>query len=232
MKTIGIIGGLGPESTVDYYRSIIAACRTSADDLSAPEMVIYSVNLPEVLALVAARDWERLTGLLADRLAALQRAGADFAVISANTPHVVFEALAARSPLPLLSIVEETCRAARAEGLTRVGLLGTRFTMQENFFRGPFNAAGIAVVVPDPAEQEYIHTKLMTEIELGIVRDETRCGLLAIIDRLQREERVDGIVLGCTELPLILDDGVDAGLPFLNTTAVHVAGIVRYCREA
>lgn len=231
MKTIGIIGGLGPESTVDYYRSIVTAWRTSPDDLSAPEMVIYSVNMPEVLALVAAREWERLTGLLAERVAALQRAGADFAVISANTPHVVFEALAARSPLPLLSIVEETCRAARAQGLTRVGLLGTRFTMEENFFGGPFNAAGIAVVVPDPAEREYIHAKLMTEIELGIVRDDTRRGLLAIVDRLRSEEQVDGVILGCTELPLILD-GRDAPLPFLNTAAIHVASIVRYCREA
>jgi aspartate racemase len=228
MKQIGIIGGLGPESTVDYYKSIIAAFREEGS-LAAPEIILYSVNLAEVLALVAEQDWNRLEYLLVAKIKALHRAGADFAIISANTPHIVFSEVQAKSPIPLLSIVEVTLQKTAELGLTKVGLLGTKFTMQANFFAPPFAARGIAVTVPVEADQEYIHDKLMTEIELGVIKEETRKGLLAVIERMITRDKIDGIILGCTELPLILDRN-EFGIPFLNTTAIHVESIVRYCR--
>ncbi|MDD2851138.1 MAG: amino acid racemase [Desulfuromonadaceae bacterium] len=229
MKLIGIIGGLGPESTVDYYKSIIDSFRTEGS-LAAPEMVIYSVDMEEVLALVSRQEWNSLIYLLVAKIKALHRAGADFAVISANTPHIVFDEVQAKSPVPLLSIVTATLDKTMELGLKNVGLLGTKFTMQSNFFSPHFSARGVSVVVPSAADQDYIHDKLMTEIERGIITGETRKGLLAVIERMISVEKIDGVILGCTELPLILDTG-DFGIPFLNTTAIHVESIVNYCRQ-
>lgn len=229
MKAIGIIGGLGPESTVDYYQSIIKAFRVEGS-LAAPELIIYSVNIEEVLGLVAAKEWNHLVYLLVAKIKALHRAGADFAVISANTPHIVFDEVQAKSPIPLLSIVTATLNKAKDLKLKKVGLLGTKFTMAENFFAPPFSAQGITVVVPAPADQDYIHEKLMREIELGIIVDETRKGLLAVIERMIAQEEIDAVILGCTELPLILDNS-EFDIPFLNTTAIHVESIVNYCRQ-
>lgn len=228
MKQIGIIGGLGPESTVDYYKSIIAAFRTDGS-LAAPEIVIYSVDLEEVLALVSRHEWNSLVYLLVAKIKALHRAGVDFAVISANTPHIVFDEVQAKSPIPLLSIVTATLEKTKELGLGKVGLLGTKFTMQANFFAPPFSAQGISVVVPAEQEQDFILDKLMSEIELGIFTDETRQGLLAVIERMIADEKIDGVILGCTELPLILDRS-EFCIPFLNTTAIHVESIVEYIR--
>jgi aspartate racemase len=228
MKVLGMIGGLGPESTVDYYKRIIEACRTEGS-LAAPEMVIYSVSLEEVLGLVGRQEWSSLIYLLTAKIKALKGAGAEFAVITANTPHIVFDEVQARSPLPLLSIVSATLARTRELGLKKVGLLGTKFTMQHNFFAPQFAAAGIAVVVPTEADQDYIHDRLVQEIELGIFTDETRSGLEAIIDRMIASDAIDGVILGCTELPLILTE--ESRIPFLNTTAIHVEKIVSYMKE-
>lgn len=228
MKVIGIIGGLGPESTVDYYQRLIRTFRVPGS-LAAPEIIIYSVNLEEVLGLVAGREWDRLIYLLVAKIKALHRAGADVAFISANTPHIVFDEVQAKSPIPLISIVTATLETAQGLGVRKVGLLGTKFTMQENFFAAPFAARGISVVVPPAVDQDYIHEKLMTEIELGIITEETRDGLLAVIERMVDQENIEAVILGCTELPLILDK--DAfGLPFLNTTAIHVSSMSSYCK--
>lgn len=229
MKLIGIIGGLGPESTVDYYKNIIKAFRAEGS-LAAPEIIIYSVDLEEVLALVSRQEWDSLIYLLVAKIKALQRSGADFVVISANTPHIVFDEIQAKSPVPLLSIVTATLDKTTELGLKKVGLLGTKFTMQSNFFLPHFSARGVSIVVPSAADQDYIHDKLMTEIELGVITDETRKGLLAVIQRMITGENIDGVILGCTELPLILDKS-EFCIPFLNTTAIHVESIINYCRK-
>lgn len=228
MKTIGIIGGIGPESTVDYYKRIIAAFRTEGS-LAAPEIIIYSIDLQEALELVSGEQWERLVYLLVQKIKALHRAGADVAVISANTAHIVFDQVQAKSPIPLISIVAATRDKAAGLGLKKVGLLGTSFTMQSNFFAPPFTSRGISVVVPSAGDQEYIHEKLMSEIELGIFTEETRVGLLAVVERMIASDGIDGVILGCTELPLILEKA-EFGIPFLNTTAIHVESIAAYCR--
>lgn len=229
MKTIGIIGGLGPEATADYYKSVIGALRVEGS-LAAPEIIIYSVSLEEVFTLVEAQQWNSLIYLLVAKVKALHRAGADFAVISANTPHIVFDEVQTKSPIPLLSIVTATLDKAKELGLKQVGLLGTKFTMASNFFSAPFSAQGISVIVPAQNDQDYIHEKLVQEIELGIFTDETRTGLLAVIERLIEQENIEAVILGCTELPLILSKSA-FGIPFLNTTAIHVESIVNYCRQ-
>lgn len=228
MKTIGLVGGLGPEATLDYYQRIIAGARDVDDALNVPEVIIYSVNLREALTIVEAKELERLTEFLLAKIAALAAAGAEFAAITANTAHLVFDEVAARSPLPLISIVEACCTAAQQRGLKRGGLMGTRFTMQADFFQRPFRRQGIELLVPTAEEQDLIHHKLFSEIELGIIRDDTREALLAIIRQMIERDNIDFLVLGCTELPLILPDEA-FGIPLLNTTAIHVESIVAEC---
>ena len=189
MKTAGIIGGIGPESTIEYYRLIIASYRKRTRDGSYPAIVVNSIDLKRILDLMEANNLPVLTEYLLGEVHKLSRAGADFGVLAANTPHIVFDPLCRQSPIPLISIVEVTCQAAKARGLNRVGLLGTRFTMQGRFYPDVFVQAGITLVVPEPEEQAYIHDKYMSELVQGIILPETRQGLLAIIERLRVKVR-------------------------------------------
>ena len=225
MKTVGVIGGIGPESTIEYYRLLVAAYRTQRPDGSYPPIIINSINLKAVVDLLEANNLAGVTNCFVDELQKLAGAGAECGLLAANTPHIVFEEISRRSPLPLISIVEATCEAAKKLGLKRPGLLGTRFTMRGEFYPRVFAAAGISLVVPQPDEQTYIHDKYMGELVKGIILPETRQRLLAIVDRLKERESIDSVILGGTELPLILGDVTDRGIPFLDTTRIHVQAI-------
>ncbi|AHF06003.1 aspartate/glutamate racemase family protein [Desulfitobacterium metallireducens] len=228
MKKIGMIGGFGPESTIDYYRIMIEQYRLLQGDESLPEIFIYSMDIYNLLNMVGEERWDDLIEYLLKGIDTLYRAGADFGIISANTPHIVFNKLKCLSPIPLVSIIEETSKKAKEIGLHKVGLLGTSFTMRSSFYQDVFSNDNISVVVPREKEQDYIQHKLMTEIELGEFHEATRKGLLTIVKRMIDEESIQGLVLGCTELPLILTK--DAfGIPFLNTTKIHVDSAIRYC---
>ncbi len=228
MKKIGIIGGMGPESTVDYYKLIIGAFKDERASYNYPEIVIYSVNLSEFMKLLEGSKWAEMVEWLLGAVRALAGAGAEFAAIGANTPHVVFDQVSSRSPLPMLSIVEATCARAQAMGLKRLGLLGTGFTMKSDFYQKVFRRNGMSLVVPEAPDRELIHQRLFSEIELGIFKDSTRQELLSVVERMIEKHSIDSIVLGCTELPLILDRS-DYAVPFLNTTAIHAEAIARYC---
>ena len=226
MKTVGIIGGIGPESTIDYYRSILATYRERTGSDSAPSIVINSVDLQKLVGLFEANELNQATEYLGAEVQRLARAGADFGVLSANTPHLVFDEVQRRSPIPLISIVEATCAAAKDMGLRKVGLLGTRFTMQARFFPDVFARAGVALVVPEPEEHNEIHEIYMGELVKGIFRPEARERLLAIADGLRERHAIQGLILGGTELPLILRESSYHGIPFLDTTKIHVNSIV------
>ena len=226
MKQLGIIGGLGPESTVDYYETLIALYRERQPDGSYPPILINSIDMRRAVTALEAGDLKALADYLLTELGKLHRAGADFAIVSANTPHIVFDELERQSPLPLISIVSATCEAAKARGLKRVGLFATRFTVQAGFYSDVFSRQGLTIVTPDPAEQEYIHERYMNELVPGIFLPETRAGLLAIVDRLAREAGIEGLILGGTELPLILRDEAYNGIPFLNTTRIHAQAAI------
>ena len=230
MKPIGIIGGLGPESTVDYYKEIIAAFHARYDEMVYPEIIIYSVNIDEFMKFVETKNWSGLSEWLLEKISSIHRAGAQFAVIASNTPHIVFDEIKSKSPIPLLSIVEETCNKAQEMDLKNVGLMGTKLTMEADFYKKPFVSKGMSVVVPSEEEQQLIHHKLFSEIELGIFKDPTREELLAIAKRMVDEEGVDSLILGCTELPLILTER-KYGIPFLNTTAIHCESIIKHCLQ-
>src|SRR5947208_10040288 len=226
MKTLGIIGGLGPESTIDYYQRIIALYRGRTGDGSYPEFIINSVNLTKGLDFMAVNDLARMAAYLLEGIGKLARAGADFGLISANTPHIVFEDVASKSPIPLISIVEATCAAAKARNLKRLALFGTRYTMQANFYPKVFSREGILLVVPEREDQDYLHEKYFTELVPGKFLPETRAALLVIVDRMKATSDIDGVILAGTELPLILRDPDHNGIPFLDTTKIHVEAAV------
>ena len=226
MKIAGIIGGIGPESTIEYYRLIVGLYRERKQDGSYPQFIINNIDMQRMRSLIEENNLPELTEFLLSEIRKLAGAGAEFGALSANTAHLVFDALRRRSPIPLISIVEATCDAARASGLKRLGLLGTRFTMQARFFPDVFAQAGIALVAPALGEQDYIHDKYMNELVNGSFLPETRDRMLAIVERLKTEERIDGLILGGTELPLLLGRVKNAGIPFLDTTRLHVEQIV------
>jgi len=226
MKIAGIVVGIGPESTIQYYRQIIAEYRDRRPDGSAPPILLASIDMQKMLELIASEEHIRLTEFLVRAIKRLAAGSAQFAVLAANAPHLAFDEIERWSPIPLISIVEVTCQAAKARGLKRLGIFGAKFTMQGSFYPDVFAKEGIAIVVPNAEEQEVINQKYFGELVKGILLPETRDQLLAIAAEVRARENIDGLILGGTELPLILGDLPDQGIPFLDTTRIHVNAIV------
>lgn len=222
MKTLGIIGGIGPESTIEYYRQLIVRYREQKRDGSYPSIIINSIDMKRMLDLIEANELAGLADYLLEEVKRLAAAGADLGLLASNTPHIIFEDLRRQSPIPLISIVEAACETTKALGITKVGLLGTRFTMQGHFYEDVFTKQGIRVALPDDVEQEYIHGKYMGELVQGTFLDETREGLLKVVDHLMELQDIQGLILGGTELPLILRDKSYRSIPILDTTRIHV----------
>lgn len=227
-RIVGIVGGLGPESTIDYYRRILEAW-AHEDPASSPSIVIDSLDVRIALHLVE-HDRPALVGYLMSSLQRLAGAGASFAAMTANTPHIVFDELAAASPIPLLSIVETCAEEAQHRGSRRLALLGTRFTMEAPFYPDVFARRDITVVLPRDAERTWVHDRYIGELLKGVFLDDTRERFVEIVARLRDDDGVDGVILGGTELPLLLRDLSIAALPVLDTTALHVAAIVKRLR--
>ena len=221
MKTLGLIGGTGPESTIEYYRLLTAQYREKADGASPP-LIINSVDLKRAITWMGAGEFGNLTDYLVDEVDKLRRAGADFAALTANTPHIVFDELQARSKLPLISIVETACDRAQALGLKSVGLIGTRYTMQAPFYPSVFSRTDIKLVTPDEQEQEYIHDKYFNELLKDVFAPETRIQFLRIADDMKARHGIEGLILGGTEIPLLLRADEHNGIHFLDTTRIHV----------
>ena len=226
MRIVGIVGGLGPETTIEYYRHIVTSYRDRVRDGSYPSVLINCIDLKRVVDLITAGELTEVTRLLVDAISRLADGGAELALIAANTPHIVFDEVSTKAPIPLVSIVETACEAASDLGLTRVGLLGTRFTMEGRFYPEVFARRGISIAVPVAEDRVYVHEKYMGELVHGVIRPQTREELLSIIGRLRESEGIEGIVLGGTELSLILKEPSYSGIPCLDTTRLHVERVV------
>ena len=223
MKRIGILGGISHESTAVYYQRLHAEYFARRQDYYYPEVIVYSLNFQKFTDYEDRGEMEPYVEYILQGLDALQRAGADFALMAANSPHAVFPQVAAQTTLPLLSIVEVTAKAAQARNLRRLLLLGIRFTMQATFYADVCARYGIDVITPDADEQNIINRIIFEELVVGNFRAESRQLLLRIIEQYP----VDGVILGCTELPLLLRAS-DTTTPLLDTLTLHVKAAVDY----
>lgn len=221
MKRIGILGGISHESTAVYYQRIHTAYFARRHDYDYPEVIVYSLNFQRFTDYEDRGEMAAYIDYILEGIVALQRAGADFALMAANSPHAVFPQVAERTTLPLLSIVEVTAKAAHARGFRRLLLLGIRFTMQSHFYAEVCARVGITVITPDTAEQEQINRIIFEELVVGTFLPASRQALLDIIARYP----VDGVILGCTELPLLLR-AEDTATPLLDTLTLHVQATV------
>lgn len=234
MKKLGLIGGMGPESTIPYYHDIVygvqKAQKEAGEETHFTSLTIESVDVFTVLGLCAQKKYDELYTYLMRAIEAVVAAGADFAALSANTPHIIYDRLEAASPIPLISIVESTKEETMRRGMHRIGLLGTKFTMNEKFFKEPFEKAGISIIVPQGEEQELVHEKISSELELGIVKPETLVIFQKLIEKMKKENEIEAVVLGCTELPLLLNDDVTC-VPCLDTMQIHIEDLVAHILE-
>ena len=226
MKTLGIIGGIAPPSTIDYYRQLTSGYRARHPDGNYPSILIDSLDGARFFGLLATGDRAGMIELLLAELGRLARGGADLALFASNTPHMVFDEVDLRSPIPLISMVEATADVAEAQGRRTVGLLGAKYTMEGDFYQAAFARRGIAVVVPEADDRTYVHDRYFGELVEGIFLDETRAGMAAIVDRMKARHEIEAVILGGTELPLLFRASPVTSVPMLDTTTIHVEAAI------
>ena len=225
MKTIGLIGGLSWESSIEYYRLINQETQKRLGGLHSAKCLMYSFDFDEIENLQAAGDWDAATRRMTEAAISLQRGGADCIVICSNTMHRMADEVSAAVDLPLLHIADATAAAIRAAGLGRVGLLGTRFTMEQDFYRGRLvDRFGLDVIVPGAANRETVHRIIYEELVRGIINDASRAQYQAVIEAL-RTEGAEAIILGCTEIGLLIGDQLSP-IPLFDTTVLHARAAV------
>jgi len=226
MKKIGLIGGVGPESSIEYYRLIIKRFQDRLKTKDYPEIIINSINMTEMLRYVFNNQLDELVEFLAERILILEKSGADYGAIASNTPHIVFDKLAERVKIPLISIVEETCKEIALNKLKRLGLFGTKSTMINGFYNKVAERYGIEIITPTSDKQDYIHNKYMSELVFNKIIPETKEQLVRIVHDLKEKNSIEGLILGGTELPLILKQSDFGDIVIFDTTRIHVEGIV------
>jgi len=218
-KKIGILGGVSPESTKIYYEYITREYVRRYGDFSYPEIVIYSVNFQEFMDLSRHERWDLIADKMVVIFEKLKKAGADVGLIAANTLHIVFEEVQEKSPIPLVSIIEATAEAITLKGVKTVGLLGTLFTMSKDFYKKGLGTKGIEALVPDEKDQQLVSRVIYEELTRGIVKPESRVEYVNIVEKL-KARGAEGIVLGCTEIPLLIEEK-DCDVRLFNTALIH-----------
>lgn len=226
MKKFGLIGGVGPESTIAYYRLIIKRFLEVTESDTYPDFIIKNINMTEMVKHVVNKDYSLLTSFLEDAVNDIKKAGVDFGAIASNTPHIVFDQLTDQVNLPLISIVEEACKEAKKRNLTKVGLFGTLSTMTNDFYPETAAKFGIEIIIPSEDEIHYIHDKYMSELIYKDIKKDTKNKLIAIAEGLKTKHKIEGLIIGGTELSLILNQDDFNDLPLLDTAIIHVNAIV------
>lgn len=226
MKTLGLIGGTGWVSTVEYYRIINQQVNKRLGGLNSAKILLYSVNQQEFKPPSNPAEIGNFTEFLISIARRLENAGADCLIICANTPHVAADLIRKQIGIPLIHIAEVTAKAVANQNIRNVGLLGTKLTMEQPFYKDKLAKSGITALVPEESEREYIHRTIMTELEKAVLNDETRKKYLEIIDSLVRKG-AEGIILGCTEIPLLIKQS-DCSIPVFDTTEIHAMAAVEF----
>lgn len=230
MKKLGLIGGMGPQSTMPYYMNIVYGVQNRTSPDFFPNLTIESLNVFEILKMIENEEYDRLTEHFLQAIARLKAAGTEIAALTANTAHIVFDRLQPLSPVPLLSIIDATIAEAQKFGYGKVGLLGTSFTMERDFYKQPFRRCGINIITPNEKERIYLDRKITAELELGIVNPETQQSFVDIVQRMADDYDIEAVILGCTELPLILNDTISP-LPCLDTVKIHSESLIKAILE-
>jgi aspartate racemase len=226
MKVIGILGGLAPESTREYYDHIVKTYYTRKGDYAYPEIVIYSVNFQKYVDWQYAGDWQSAAEDMIKAVDSLKKAGAEFAVIATNTMHKVFDQVQAGSEIPLISIMDATADAISARGFSKAGLLGTIFTMKEPFYIDAMRKKNIEVVVPSDEDMDFVNRVIYEELTKGEFNDDSRARFVDIVKKMI-DEGAQGVILGCTEIPLLISEG-DCEVPLFNTSLIHAEAALYY----
>jgi aspartate racemase len=227
-RLLGIVGGTGPESTIDYYRSLIATWRRRRPDGSYPRVVINSIEAGRIFRNLGTADFDAVGRDLGPAVSALAAAGCQRAMLASNASHLAFDRIDPPPTIPLIHIVETARDAAATSGYRRLGLLGTRFVMESDLYPARFAPAGLDIRIPTPAERELVHGIYFGELVEGVIRDQSRQALTAVVAALRDRDRIDAVVLGGTELALILTEPVCAGVPVLNTAQIQVDAAVEW----
>lgn len=230
MKKIGLVGGIGPASTVEYYLGIIEKSRIEQGEDVYPEIVIDSVNMLQHEKALAEKDYDKLCDYLFRSLCNLKAAGAEIAAITANTEHIVWNMICDRLPLPVISIVDATVREMEQRGFKKVLVFGTIFTLKSGLYENALNQHGITGIIPSDSDALIIGSLIYPNMENGIVIPNDRRKLIEIAEKYISEEKVDSMLLGCTELPLAIKP-YDVSVPVLNTTEIHIKEIYRSATE-
>lgn len=227
MKTIGMIGGMSWESSLEYYRIINETVKAQLGGLHSARSLMFSFDFEEIEALQMASDWTKATQMMVQAAQQLERGGADFVIICTNTMHKMAEAVQAAIDIPLLHIADATAAAIQAQGLTKIGLLGTNFTMEEDFYKGRLKQEfGLDVLVPQRPERQIIHDIIYDELCLGITKADSRARYRQIMADLAASG-AEGIILGCTEIGLLVNQD-DSPVPLFDTTVIHAETAVAY----
>jgi aspartate racemase len=225
-KKIGILGGMSPESTVEYYIHITRTYTERFGDYGYPQIVINSVSFQPYVDWPNAGRWDLVAGGLSQAARELEAAGVDFIVIATNTMHLVFDQVQASVGVPMLSLLDAVAEAIRARGIETVGLLGTSFSMEKGFYQEKLASRGITVLVPEASDRAYVNDVIYNELVAGQIRDESRAGYVTIIDGLAARG-AEGVILGCTEIPLLVGKA-DVALPLFDTTTIHAEAALNY----
>ena len=225
-KRIGILGGMSPESTTEYYEYITRTYTRRFGDHGYPEIIIYSVTFQPYVDWPNQERWDLVAQGLSEAARRLEAAGADFIIIATNTMHLVFDEVQASVGVPMLSLLDAVGEAILARGIDTVWLLGTKFTMEKTFYQNALAPKGITVLVPEADDREYVNRVIYDELIAGQIRDESRAGYVAVIERLA-ERGAQGVILGCTEIPLLVGQE-DVGLPLFDTTTIHAEAALAY----
>ena len=226
MKTIGLIGGITWESTLEYYRIINEAVKLKLGDLYSAKLLLYSFNFAELLKLQQHSGWESISEKFIEAAETLQTAGAEIILICANTMHQVYDSVKEKIPTPILHITDVTAKEILKTDIRKVGLLGTKYTMEEDFYKDRLQNFNIDSIIPDKNERELINKIIYNELCKGIFSIKSKKVFIEIIDNLHNRGS-DGIILGCTEIPLLINEQ-DVKIPIFNTTLIHAAAAVNY----
>lgn len=226
MKTIGLLGGMSWQSTTQYYRLANELVAARLGGLHSAQCLLYSVDFAPIERMQKENRWDDAGAVLASAAKSLEAGGADLLLICTNTMHKVYDQIAGAISIPVLHVVDVTASAVREAGMSTVGLLGTAFTMEQAFYRDRLASSGLSVVIPDDEERALVHRVIFDELCLGVIRDESRAAFIDIINHLA-ERGAQGVILGCTELELLLSSD-DAEVPLFPTTRLHIEAAVNH----